>query len=495
MCGIVACGTNSHPTSESTATTSAPELAGWDHRPDCDGRDRDDCRDHSFAACLDLVSGTTRTERVGAEVTDDDGRPLFFAAVRTFDIGSPGAGDSPAFQTIHEQGILTVGDIKAFSYTYDVTPHTNVQLSVEWGPAVRGAREATFSYDGTLISGSIDHRAFNPVPLSENPASVSFQDHGPAPKLHPKEFLEDALGHHALERLTAALTKAQASCKTVTLSDGGTEAGAGSGLVIFGDPINTDLGGHISGTYSASSCNTCKALAAAGAGLVGGALTVAACVGSLGFACGAAIVGTATGVAGAIYLCETSNACCPVACGPGTPSLCCFGDETCLNGNGLCCSAHETACQGFQCCDDATQFCMSGGCCAKENICGSNCCGIGSKCINGSLCCDTGIICGQAGTGAQSCCPQSGGCLPNGQCCADRTKICGDQCCGTNESCVNGACVATCSPGATLCAGGGTLCCGAGQECCGTQCCNTATDVCCSTASGLLCLPSSECTK
>jgi hypothetical protein len=466
---LIACGRRAPtPSSEGTQTTSAPERIDWHPSADCRGDEdtRDEC--HTRAACERFVDGTVDTERVEAVGTSDDGTPLRAAIVRRLDVGVPGGGGTPAFVSVSEQGAFQVGQTKAFSYQYDATPGPIVptflaHATVQWGPAVRGAREGDFHYDGTVVTGNIDGRVFDPFALAADPATVAFVDGKPSPKIQPKDRLGDAVEDRALQRLEAAISNATNNCRVVTVAPDAGILSANGAVALHLSPMDQDLG-HFSGTYSASDCNNCKLGICGLVGAGGATTTVVACIASFGIACGAAIVVTAGAVTGCIYGCEASHACCPVACGNGTPSTCCFGDETCLNGNGLCCSADKTACQSFQCCDNGSETCMSGGCCSNANICGSHCCSNPSQCINGSLCCDTGVICGQPGT--QTCCPPFGQCLSNGQCCPSKGLVCGDQCCGTDELCQNGVCVPkpTCPSGETQC-GDGT-CCGAGTMCC-----------------------------
>ena len=103
---------------------------------------------------------------------------------------------------------------------------------------------------------------------------------------------------------------------------------------------------------------------------------------------------------------------------PADPAadLCCYPDQTCVNGE-CCCDG----CEGAVICGDT--------CCAK------------AACCNGA-CCPSGQMCATAAEG-QSCVPAdrpcAGGCLAGEVCsggtCCSGLRVCGDVCCSVGEYC------------------------------------------------------------
>jgi hypothetical protein len=71
-------------------------------------------------------------------------------------------------------------------------------------------------------------------------------------------------------------------------------------------------------------------------------------------------------------------------------------------------------------------------CCPQAKICGDQCCSPEESCINGS-CCPQGSVCGN------QCCAPGQTCV-NGSCCPN-ASVCLDQCCSPDQFCISGNCV------------------------------------------------------
>lgn len=101
--------------------------------------------------------------------------------------------------------------------------------------------------------------------------------------------------------------------------------------------------------------------------------------------------------------------------------LCCYPDETCVNGE-CCCDG----CQGMVICGDT--------CCAQDACCNGECCPAGQVCATTA----SGQVCVQAG---RSC---AEGCLLNEVCiggvCCSGLRVCDDVCCSEGRYCAFGYC-------------------------------------------------------
>lgn len=182
------------------------------------------------------------------------------------------------------------------------------------------------------------------------------------------------------------------------------------------------------------------------------AFTVACCVATLGFGCGACVAG-----GGAIittYGILNAPVCCPTRCSklPVWPGACCSDHESCLNReNGLCCFEGLTACNGKHCCKPGVDQCLPDGrCCPKAQVCGDSCDCPSSKgkCLNQGIfavCCPWHQVCGN------TCCGRSVDglvCVDEGRglCCKTGDVACGSVCCPPGD-CQNNRCMSKCSMG------------------------------------------------
>jgi hypothetical protein len=207
-------------------------------------------------------------------------------------------------------------------------------------------------------------------------------------------------------------------------------------------------------------------------------------------------------------ICPPENYCYGACCNVGETcafGICCKSEDLCDNGSCLSCSAPfeldkatcECACPsgsskcGEVCCDDTNFTCIgyssgSFACCAKgeevctngtclsctyplvlndskcicecpagRDQCGDNCCETGETCINGS-CCPAGQDCNGV------CCTTGETCI-NGSCCP-AGQDCNGTCCTAGDTCVNGSCC----PAGQDCNG---TCCSAGETCIDGSCC------------------------
>lgn len=340
--------------------------------------------------------------------------------------------------------------------------------------------------DGGPISSWIDGRAVLPMTLDEMkiaPSAVRFADGTALPAYG------DAATGPDLETLFQQMNKGFRQC-------GATADQGGVGV--------QSVPGH-KDDFTAD-CDNCKAVCvgvfygcvtgvAAGCSalavipFIGWALALA-CDGVGDLACGVALVACKDS-------CEhTGGDCCPVACGNG----CCASSETCLDtALGTCCSAGTLPCLGPNpsCYDPKKEKCMptgqgcpignntcgstccpsdegactqTGACCAQSQLCGPNCCGPFSTCIDpaAGTCCEPSHACGK------NCCAQGTTCtgLVGQQECCPSERACGDTCCGAGQYCNAGVC-STCAPGESTCQvpNGQAMCCPNGATCDATQCC------------------------
>lgn len=252
--------------------------------------------------------------------------------------------------------------------------------------------------------------------------------------------------------------------------------------------------GHGSDTYHGPGCVACKT--AAWSAEVGGlaicAATACFAVGwfTFGIPCAICIATVGAAFPAALLGCEHSGWCCPQTCDRGnilSPGGCCFGDETCLNHDGLCCAANQQACVGRACCNP-DQSCISvgmhkGTCCPDTaTICNNFCCPedddvicIGAKrdvCCPSNYACDNACcyvqqpsLFGQAycaDKGASLCC-YTYEVLVDGICCPKGSVNCGGVCC--SGSCMAGQCVMT-SDQCLKVRGNGETCEGTGWSTC-----------------------------
>jgi hypothetical protein len=378
------------------------ELAfGWGkgprlgHHP---GHGHHDPRDRSSCA----VSVAERIARLELKVSSHDvhGVPVELVSVRELNMTVPGHNVFSESVTVRLRG-----GRELLSYETRMTAGGPIQGSVEWNRMVRGADSMQFSLQGDVLSGSVDGRAFTLSPADADPRTAVFADGRPPPRLKTSKAFSKAV-----RQLGPAVDRALGECDFGPLES--LEPAITTLQSREPDP------GHFSDTYDTLECDGCKALALA----IITAGDVGCCLGTFGFACGLCIALTPAAVVAGIGGCETSNACCPVACGDGIGATCCFGDETCLNGaTGRCCSAGQQTCAGLSCCD-ADESCIDGGpnkgtCCPDAFLCGMTCCADVQVCVN-------------AGQGL--CCLAS--------------NVCGDECCESGEVCENDQCVEAGSP-------------------------------------------------
>ncbi|MBL4898545.1 MAG: hypothetical protein JKX76_02735 [Colwellia sp.] len=151
---------------------------------------------------------------------------------------------------------------------------------------------------------------------------------------------------------------------------------------------------------------------------------------------------------GSLSECIDDN-CCSLenVCSTLSGDTCCGADQTCTLNSGstdnVCCDSSNVC--GDLCCD-STDECIDGGCCASDNVCSTTA---------GDICCDGTSICITDTSGENICC--------------DAANVCGDVCCDSDETCVNGVCCKT----DNTCADslGDDTCCT--TECCSGICCDT----------------------
>ncbi|HEX8790572.1 MAG TPA: hypothetical protein VF765_06440 [Polyangiaceae bacterium] len=346
--------------------------------------------------------------------------------------------------------------------------------------------------DGQPISLWLDGRAVPPMTLDQmkaDPAGIRFADGTALPA-----YRDAAMGPD-LQTLFQQMGKSFGQCGTT----------AGQGVSIASVPGHKD--------DFTSECDNCKGVcvgvfygcitgvaagcsALAAIPFIGWALALA-CDGVGDLACGVALVACKDA-------CEhTGGACCPVACGNG----CCASSETCLDtALGTCCTAGTLPCLGPNpsCYDPKTEKCLptgqgcpignnscgstccaagegactqSGECCAQEKLCGANCCGPFSTCIDAAAgtCCEPKQACGK------NCCAPGTTCtgLVGQQECCPAERACGETCCGAGQFCNAGTCSA-CAPGESACQApnGPAMCCPNGVTCDATQCCPSGETYC-----------------
>ena len=185
--------------------------------------------------------------------------------------------------TYHEEGAYKLSGKVIFSYAADASPASPVHATVKWGPWVHGSDAADVSLLNGTITGTVNSRSFEPFSQSDDPTTVAFVDGKPSPKI-------------ITEGIAKATVKLLAD-KAKSLATGCQPTSANAPPAMQPLSAYTQDPGHFTNTYGAGSCKTCKALVYTG----GGAAAVgcgAACVASLGLACGACVVGDVLGHGG-----------------------------------------------------------------------------------------------------------------------------------------------------------------------------------------------------
>ena len=208
------------------------------------------------------------------------------------------------------------------------------ETSIDYGSAFHGISHAEFIDNGTTISGTIDGRAFVPVPASSgsNP-SLAFADGMPAPSV-----TIDAGTLESIAAVTAAVASATAVCGptgTVELLSSGSPPPFEPGHFLQKDTLGTctSCKEGCTGTYAA--CETATIGGCAGLGIALAPIPI------LGIFAGAACAAGGTygcdeAQQGCDDHCETGSDCCPQACGVG----CCSNADKCLDQRvGNCSSA------------------------------------------------------------------------------------------------------------------------------------------------------------
>ena len=181
----------------------------------------------------------------------------------------------------------------------------------------------------------------------------------------------------------------------------------------------------------------------------------------------------------------------------------CLATENCVGdgkGEGGCCSTNQPiACDGY-CCPTGTHCDAGCGGCVVD---GYKCCSDGqTECLNEEICWKGGAPClasGSSDCGSYWCDPSYVCSSGPQQCCAETTpQTCGDTCCSSSDSCVNGVCIPA---GGEYCPGSPNNYCGTGNSCgknwtepccCGTKCMQPG-EVCCDTNSELVCKIGTDC--
>jgi hypothetical protein len=430
---------------------------------------------HSGQVCTTTHRGSLYHQHIDVTSGGGPGGMAHLIADRSIDFSAQ------PFKSIVQVEKIDVGRSLVYTYTATIHAHQQGHITITWGPHVQGAKNAVFDYQQHNISGQIDGKAFVPFSLGTDPNSVQFIDGGPSPILKSAPPLRQAL-----ERLRRAAILAAANCESP-----GTSSSSPRAATTDSEP------GHFTGTYDSLSCDGCKG-AAIGAATVS---DVGCCIATLGFGCGVCLVVNTGLMEAGILECESSKACCPVECEPGTGHACCGDGESCLNpATGLCCSAGRKPCVGKECCG-SDESCISEGpskgtCCLDQQVCGQTCCANGTHCVDSGLngvgkCCPEGSeLC--PGVAASCYNPSSQTCFPDGSVC-DKASTCGSVCCeGLGSKCVttssgptccftfvNTACNNQCCPGQNTCINGkccdveracGSVCCAAGELCVDKAC-------------------------
>jgi hypothetical protein len=340
----------------------------------------------SGPACTGTNDGHTVTQHIAVTDTGGPGGKISVIVDRSLEIVRQG------FASFEETGSLLIGGAsEIFSYSILAVPGQPTHVTVHWGPHVRGAHDATFDITGQTMTGNIDGRVFLPFPLGGDPATATFVDGGPSPKLQTNGPVLEAI-----KRLEPLVADAIASCNITTT--------AGVSLHVLSD--TTQDPGHVTDTFGAAGCIACKA-AVFGTAALGAIACAAQCTATFGISCGNCGEERAAAVAYGDFVCEEGGICCPTRCvgfvGGTSGEECCGSDETCLNAAlGLCCSAGKQPCGGQACCA-SDQTCIStspsqGTCCPNDSACGNACCTsegfFTSYCADraSSLCCHTGEV-------------------------------------------------------------------------------------------------------
>jgi len=329
-----------------------------------------------------------------------------------------------------------------------------VVITMTFGPAFSGIDRVRLATDGQTVTGEIDGRAIQPLPVNADPSQMRFADGGPA-----LDVQVDAGLAEAIKSLFQLAGQQSGSCRAArTARQIEAEAGRGSPECLLA-----------MGTCAADAFGCVKTA-------VGFTTACSAIFGPLG--------GLVCGLVSTVYCAYTSADClrdagygpdcCPIRCGGnvdnilGPNPLCCPEGKTCLdpNSNRECCAAGTSGCNGV-CCPNGS--CKEGICCTPGvgKICGNRCCPPLDTCCGGVTCC-TGTCVGSGPVNTRNiCCPSVGhyACPKNdgssSACCPNDVVCCDGRCCGPGQACQNNQCVASCP---FTCNG---QCCQQGDVCCG----------------------------
>jgi Stigma-specific protein, Stig1 len=362
------------------------------------------------------------------------------------------------------------------------TSADGTRVNVQYGAAVRGIKQATFSStDGKTIQGAIDGRAILPFPIGADPHSVRFADGAPPPIVKVKGSTEKAV-----TRLLKQAHDATATCAPPPVPATPTATrppkGSAARLLLAPEALQTGEPGHHSFPETSAGCLGCEAVCASAEGICI-AVGETGCAASLffyGLCLAGVLIGCGSIAAGCVAACHVPNfPCCPVTCGHGLGS-CCDAGEACLDPtNHVCCAEGLVPCNGISCCHPGDTCLSDGTCCpGGQATCLNVCCQPGEACQNNSVCCPPSqavclSACCQPGEVCNNgqCCPTGKVCGPNccdalddcidagrGVCCGGLNKPCNGTCCGPDDECVNGACC----PLGQVC---GNVCCPAHTSC------------------------------
>ena len=326
-------------------------------------------------------------------------------------------------------------------------------ITITYGKAFNGIRQANLSVASGVVSGTIDGREIVPFNVASVPDTLQFEDGQPAPKMAVAEDVRKQLA-----QLFARAQEKQLECAPAGTSTARSRVSAqdtGDCLLLKGACV---LASSQCGWAAAAGCAPSLAIPFAGPGIYG-------------FCLAAAMVACVAASTRCLQTARESRACCPVECGDLPDWSCCEEGEQCLTPSsnfGVCCPRDTTPCHETSCCDPF------------------------EKCRPDGQCCRLGT----SPCGNSNCCPDSQTCMRNGSCCPDG-KVCngtGGTCCGPDQSCVNNECRVVCNPERQVTCPdlpGYPDCCEQGTRCCsGGQCCPFFSPICCGDG---CCLSSQEC--
>ena len=426
----------------------------------------------------------------------------------------------------------------------DITAGTD-RLTFTFGHGFKGIHHVDVTREGTMLRAVVDGRRTVAFPPGARPASVTFEDGKPAPKLRVSGVVRRALlKFKKVDSTTCALvTPADGAPCLYTDSFGECDKFPGCngcGDVCFGIEEECAL----DAVAGAALCPFCAVVT--GGGCLYSLKECADACNAPGHECCPVGCGNFCGAKGTV--CCGNDACPAEECCGGTNPFCCGSGEKCIDAaKGLCCAQdHGDVCfNGNGCCPSA-QSCLDGisgqvccpagdatcgaddACCPSGQCCHTTeCCGAGQECLD--RCCDPADACGTTCCPSHNCLNGNKCCDPpdqpcGGNCCGPFTACCNGQCCPGNDTCVNGSCCplertcgsTCCAPGfactnpalgtcqacpvaqAPCAAGqGNPLCCPGGSECCGDgSCCNTSANMTCCSIGGIPgCHPQSQCIR